>query len=177
MRLLLLSGPIAVGKTSLRNVLISEHGFLDIRSGDYLRGIASSDTRSDLQNLGDELDRRTNYRWLLEDVIAPAISSLPQQNLWLIDAVRKSAQVIHIKEAYPNEVLHVHLTAPEATLRTRYQERQLILAKQSKYEDALNHDNEVKSRSLISEADYVLDATLSSPENLAKQLREATLFW
>ena len=53
----LLSGPVSVGKTTLRDLLMSEQGFGAIRSSAYLRQVAAkqngSSGRLDLQELGD----------------------------------------------------------------------------------------------------------------------------
>lgn len=41
--LLLLSGPVAVGKSGVANALIKDHGFASIKSSAYLRAQAASD--------------------------------------------------------------------------------------------------------------------------------------
>jgi cytidylate kinase len=61
--LLLLSGPIAVGKTAVRDYLVGKHGFDYVRSGKYLSEMANRRSidakRISLQDLGDELDLKT----------------------------------------------------------------------------------------------------------------------
>ena len=65
MALVLLSGPIAVGKTTLADFLIREFGFHRVRSSDYLKSLAAArgirESRDVLQELGDELDYSTDY--------------------------------------------------------------------------------------------------------------------
>ena len=58
--IVLLSGPIAVGKTSVANALIEQHQFRRLKSSDHLKDICASRTvrvsRASLQAVGDELD-------------------------------------------------------------------------------------------------------------------------
>ena len=74
--LLLLSGPVAVGKSGVANTLIKSHGFTSIKSSTYLRSKAASDglneSRTVLQEAGDRLDSETDFKWLIDDVAVPA---------------------------------------------------------------------------------------------------------
>lgn len=76
--LLLLSGPVAVGKSSVANALIKDHAFTNIKSSTYLRAQVASDglneSRTNLQKTGDRLDDETDFKWLIDDVAAPAIA-------------------------------------------------------------------------------------------------------
>src|SRR5437879_5669745 len=127
-RILLLSGPLAVGKSSVAALLTERGNFTRVRSGQFLseyataRGITPD--RQTLQEIGDRLDIETDYRWLIDDVAAPAIASNPSQARWLVDAVRKHRQVEHFRNRFPGQVIHVHLTADERVLQERYDARQ-----------------------------------------------------
>jgi dephospho-CoA kinase len=171
-RLVLLGGPVAVGKTTLRQALMSLHGFDHIRSSGYLKQLAEqrslSLARTSLQDLGDELDRQTDYLWLLEEVARPGFAASPERRKWLVDAVRKHRQVQHFRSAYRQATFHVHLTASEEVLRERYAERRDA----TPYEIAVQHENEVASRSLIAIADLVIDTGSTSAEQAASQIAE-----
>jgi hypothetical protein len=177
--ILLLSGPVAVGKSTLASHLVGEHGFRTIRSGKYLQTLAlqaGSDTsRVALQHLGDNLDERTDYAWLINDVAAPQIDGTPEQARWLLDSVRKKRQVEHFRSRFAGDVLHVHLTAAENVLRVRYRAR---LAAGSEYEggtpyeDAVKHPNEAASRGLVNIADLVVDT--GDPQALAAVVATVT---
>jgi hypothetical protein len=175
--IVLLSGPIAVGKTSLRNVLVAQHEFEYVRSSNYLRELVQRESgkekRSSLQDLGDELDLRTDYRWLLEDVAMPGFAAAPQIHRWLVDAVRKSRQIAHFRERFGTVVLHVHLTASEEILQARYKSRMETMpevADLTSYDAAINHDNEKLSRGLIDIADLVIDTGCTPPDLIAQQV-------
>lgn len=166
--LVLLSGPIAVGKTSVRQELLAAHGFEHVRSSAYLKELAQTEGRTSLQDLGDRLDEETDYRWLLDSVARPGFMALPGQQRWLVDAVRKKRQVEHFRDAYGPLVLHVHLTAPEEILKQRYASRLSTSGDQPEYAIAIEHENETASRRLIDIADLVLDANLLTPQGLAQ---------
>lgn len=179
--LILLSGPLAVGKTAIRSELVSGRGFSYLRSSEYLRALAKSrgltTDRLALQTLGDDLDEATDYRWLISDVAQPAIKHAPAKTLWVVDAVRKRRQIERFREAFGPAAYHVHLTAPEAVLRTRYYGRQSEQGGQADltpYESAIDHENERASRALIECADLVIDLVDRTPREVAGMILQAT---
>jgi adenylosuccinate synthase len=169
--LLLLSGPIAVGKTAVRDELVANHGFDYVRSGRYLTEMANKQSRivgrTSLQDLGDQLDEETDFRWLLDDVIVPALTEKANVDRWIVDAVRKPEQVRHIRKMPGGPVvLHVHLTAPEAVLESRYEARRALQPQNMDsipYHVAMEHPNETISRGLQQIADEVYDTQLIGP--------------
>ena len=177
--LVLLSGTMAVGKTTLREQLVLKHGFDYVRSGRYLLDMAEREaldgSRRGLQDLGDELDRKTDFLWLLLDVAIPGFQASPDRTRWLVDAVRKPRQVKHFRDAFGPTVLHVHLTAPDEVLKARYESRRFAMgegADPMPYEIAIAHDNEVASRGLISIADLVIGMNTVTPEDAATRVLE-----
>ncbi len=173
--LVLLSGPVAVGKTTLRQVLLKEHGFDYVRSSTYLLELAAKQSegtdRSNLQEIGDGLDEATDYRWVLDAVAIPAMAANPAHRRWQVDAVRKERQVENFRAQFGAAVLHVHLTAPETVLRHRYEARAVALGDAcdtTPYEVAIAHSNEVAARRLISHADLVIDTETVTPEDAAR---------
>lgn len=171
--LLLLSGPVAVGKTGIADALIRKHDFQSIKSSSYLRSLAAQrkleQNRTNLQQIGDQLDGTTDYRWLIDDVALPSLASAPNQKRWLIDSVRKQRQIQHFREQFADSIWHVHLTAPERTIEERYVTRLTAGGESGKvpYAIAISHENEISSRSLIKIADVVLDLELITPEKAA----------
>jgi adenylosuccinate synthase len=172
--LVLLSGPIAVGKTTLRQTLLKAHGFEYVKSSAYLMELADNrgagTARSNLQELGDELDQATDFKWVLDEVAAPAMALHPERKRWLVDAVRKRRQVEHFRDEFGCVTLHVHLVAPEDVLQRRYESRAVALGTASgatPYKLAIDHPNEVAARGLISIADLVIDTEVTQPHKAA----------
>lgn len=177
--ILLLSGPVAAGKSTLASQLVNNYAFRTIRSGKYLQALAlqagSGSSRVELQRLGDDLDEQTDYAWLVNDVAAPQIDGAPEQALWLLDSVRKERQVEHFRSRFAGDLLHVHLSAPEGVLRTRYGARLAAGAEYeggTPYEDAIKHPNEVASRGLVNIANLVVDT--SDPQALVAVVAAVT---
>ena len=161
--ILLLSGPAGIGKSSLSVELIERHGFKAIKSSEHLKSIAELRslviTRLNLQEIGDQLDIDTDYRWVVDQVAAPQITAAKHQALWLLDSVRKPRQVKHFRETFGNQILHIHLHASEDTLRHRLSTRTRHTNADEyeiSYEELVLHPNEIAARSLGEIADIVI---------------------
>jgi predicted kinase len=180
LRLVLLSGPLAVGKTVVANALVADHGFKHLRSSGYLKMILERRrepiSREVLQIVGDRLDEETDYRWLIDKVAKPQVSNEPQQQLWLIDSVRKQRQVEHFQAEFGSATLHVHLWAPEEVLRERHQTR-LDSGSHTeggtRYDDAVAHPNEQSSRALRDVSDLSINVAMISGARAASIIRAA----
>ncbi|SDA96805.1 Adenylate kinase [Pseudomonas sp. NFACC15-1] len=171
-RLLLLSGPMAGGKTSVSAVLQEHFGYLSISSGSFLRVQLISQgevpDRHKLQELGDSLDRSTDFSWLIDSIARPAIDAQPDVDNWLLDAVRKSRQVELFKLHFAGAVMHAHIDAPESVLRQRYAERGPNHL--AEYHENVRHPNEVSARSLGNIADKVFDTGTLTAFEVARQI-------
>jgi len=171
-RLLLLSGPIAGGKTSVSASLQERHGFVPISSGSFLRAQLAAQNepidRRNLQELGDSLDRATDFSWLIESVASPAIEARPDAHNWLLDAVRKPQQVALFRLRFGDVVRHVHIFAPESVLEQRCAARGLSHLED--YQASVLHPNEQSARSLAGFADKVLDTKQYTPLEIADQI-------
>lgn len=175
--IVLLSGPVAVGKTTVTASLMTRLGFERVRSGAFLQQTAERlgrpSNRAGLQALGDEYDENTDYRWLVDDVAKPLVSSKPQQKRWLIDAVRKQRQVQHFRDAFGDSVMHIHLIADEVTLQSRYEAR-VIAGEEylgsTPYGVAITHPNEIAARSMLGIADAVINVEGKSLEAIVDEV-------
>ncbi|WP_219909888.1 AAA family ATPase [Trinickia symbiotica] len=170
-RLLLLSGPMRSGKTSVAEVLERNYGFSGISTGGYLKSCLPSGgdvTRSSLQDLGDRLDLETDFAWVIDAVAVPAMVAAPTTESWLLDAVRKPRQIERFRALFPNVLRHVHLHAPESTLQTRYVAG--ISPRAPAYTLAIAHPNEVAARSLGDFADQAFDTAQASASEIAAQI-------
>ena len=171
-RLLLLSGPMASGKTSVSSALQEHYGFVPISSGAFLREHLAARNqpidRHHLQELGDILDRATDFSWLIESVGRPAIDARPYVDNWLLDAVRKPRQVELFRLHFADMVRHAHIVAPESVLQQRYADRGADYLAQ--YQASVLHPNEQSARSLAALADKVLDTEELTPLEIADQI-------
>jgi len=168
--ILLISGPLAVGKTSVRELLTVKHGYVAIQSSSYLRELAATKgiawNRANLQLLGDTLDLETQFGWVVSDIALPQTKAKPEQKLWIFDAVRKPEQISQFRNCFGSSIRHVHFTSPEHVLKKRYESR----ARSDDtvpYEEAINHPNERSSRSLSQIADRVISLEELSCEDAA----------
>lgn len=160
--ILLLSGPTAVGKTTLSKALLKELSFQKLSTRTYIELVARERGRgidkASLQYLGDELDEETQHSWVLNEIAIPALEKTPETRNWLLDCVRKPQQVASFRAHYGNDVTHLHLTASPELLRARYLARASELgADEPTYDDVISHANEKSAIGLIDVADFCVD--------------------
>ncbi|SDI19723.1 AAA family ATPase [Variovorax sp. OV700] len=173
--LVLLSGAVCAGKTSVAGLLEAGNGFSRVSTSRHLKEIAVqrgiSINRVAMQDLGDQQDVETDFTW---PVIASQAQMIEKPSArWLLDAVRKRRQVHHFRERIHGTILHVHLWAPEAILRARYQVRQDAgdeYGDASSYDEFVQRPNEVESRSLIEIADLCFDTSTVSSAVVVEQV-------
>lgn len=123
-----LSGSVASGKSTLARGLRDRYGARHLRTQDLLRargaaeGLGGLTDRRALQHYGEELDERTGGRWVADD-LGPIVSALPDRSVVVVDAIRRGEQLDALHEAFGRRVSHVHLTAGLSTLAERYADR------------------------------------------------------
>lgn len=168
--IVLFSGPIASGKTTVADELVGTHGFRRLKSSAYLRSICEQRgqaiSRTALQELGDRLDEETDYRWLIEDVARKQIAATPNHPRWLIDSVRKEQQIAHFRAAFGSSIVHIHVWAPEEVLRKRFEQRLASALHHegiTTYDEAISHPNEISARALSDVADVSINLSAIDP--------------
>lgn len=123
-RLVLLSGPVSSGKSTLAAELHRRFGAEILKTSVLLEARSTTKTRGHLQLLGQRLDVETGGLWVAEALVHRFPDLVDLHQLVVVDAVRFIGQVEALREAFgSNRVVHVHLTAPFATLEGRYLER------------------------------------------------------
>jgi adenylosuccinate synthase len=122
MRLIVLSGPIGVGKTSFGNALIDLFGATRVSTRSWLLArTGCQNERSALQVAGDRMDAETGGAW-----VADAVEDATQAedgSLLLLDSARIEGQVQALRGRFLDAVFHVHLNAEPAELEHRYLKR------------------------------------------------------
>jgi adenylate kinase family enzyme len=122
-----ISGPIGAGKSSLASRLVEAYNADVLRTRDVLEleyhVHRRSPNRGRLQELGDQLDRETGETWVAKAAFEHS-QSLRANGLLIVDAVRTVGQIDALRVMFRCDVRHIHLTASDEVLERRYRERQ-----------------------------------------------------
>jgi adenylosuccinate synthase len=122
-RLILISGPVGSGKSTLGSSLEREFGVRVLKTHKLLLDMTSSpNERADLQAAGEALDRKTKGLWVADAIQRD--SEKPEFGDYadvLVDAVRIQPQIEAIRQKYGARVFHVHVTASPEELARRYE--------------------------------------------------------
>lgn len=124
-RIVLLSGPVSAGKTTLALSLRERfRSVIHIRTSEFLleRAQGGKHDRAYLQDLGGKLDKKTNGEWV-RDELARRLRDAPPESTVVVDAIRIQKQIDAIRKAYGRAVFHVHLDAELKVLTSRYESR------------------------------------------------------
>lgn len=169
--ILVLSGSIASGKSSLCQDLINQYGFIQLKTNELLKKIAAGKIESErgaFQEFGDSLDRKTKGGWV-RDGLTDLIKSLPSDSdaMFVIDSVRIEEQIEALRESYGHTVVHFHLTAPLEVLIARFNERRGKSFKEANsYEQVQKNATEKNTVKLEKIADVVIDTDRCLPKDV-----------
>ena len=157
-RLILISGPVSSGKSTLSEALAGRFGFAVYRTrkwlGRRLRG--ESQDRANLQQEGDRLDTQTRGRWVLEELSKQL--PIEANEVVVLDSVRTRRQIEALRDAFGPIVTHIHVTAPLEVLRKRYdQRRKRQPSDLPTYEDVRQNQTEQHVDRLRDVADIVIE--------------------
>lgn len=177
--IVVLSGPIAVGKSTLSAALVERFSFYCVKTRSLLKQLANdrgSDqlTRAELQHGGADLDKRTDGAW-----IADAIYNNPftlRHDHLVIDSVRTAEQVAHLRRLGVKTV-HVHLSANRGSIVERFAYRSRIndgITAAHMYDnDAAGETVDTLDGTLERIADVCIDTTRLQPEDIAVRVAAA----
>lgn len=124
-KIILLSGPICSGKTTLLEQLGKVYDECRVfKTSSVLKKRKKKETmrRGGLQIYGEGLDNRTKGKWIIDYLNDFTEGLSPGEGtIVVVDSVRAKGQIDAIREAYGARVFHFHLTAPYDVLERRYQ--------------------------------------------------------
>jgi adenylosuccinate synthase len=123
-----LSGPICAGKSTVVEKLSERYGARVVKTRDLIKQQLPKikDERGALQRAGEKLDRADGGAWVknaLARFIEAANDGSTPRGLFVVDSVRIRGQVDAVREAFGTAVHHIHLTASDSVLRERYSKR------------------------------------------------------
>ena len=155
-KIVVLSGPIAVGKTVFSDELMRRYPCEKVSTRKYILSVKEvPDNRKALQDAGAELDRETGGAWVSNaatDTILP-----PDKKYLLIDSARTLGQIKFLRERFGREnVHHIHLTAPRDVLIERFEKRPTHLREAPTYDEATADQTESEVNRLSGIADVVV---------------------
>jgi adenylosuccinate synthase len=161
-RVLVISGPVGAGKTTLAQGLAKRHGALRVSTRELLLarlGERGGDRRS-LQEAGAALDRETGGRWVADSVKEVLQRQEGPARPLIVDSVRIASQIEALRSALGSQVVHVHLSAPEQALEARYEQRRSQAVsdpERTSFEEARADATERGVEGLAEVADLVLN--------------------
>ena len=161
LRIVILSGPIGSGKTSLAEMLSHHYGAKIIKTRELIlkQLVNKKQDRASLQKAGEKLDRVDNGAWLksaLVRFIEDNGGGSTPVGFFVIDSARITGQVLAIREAYGTAVHHVHLDASDDVLAKRYAGRTGKNEEFATYEEVRKSKTEREIRRLAELADTVV---------------------
>ena len=156
-RIIVLSGPIASGKTTLGDTLVERYDFFRLKTRQLIQTMLGTEVeREALQKAGDRLDRKHKGRWVAQ-ALSRALSEQREDLTVLVDAARIPEQVEGIRRSFGPRVVHVHLTAPPEVLAERYAHRDGEVRELESYDDVRTNPTERRVERLAKVADIVID--------------------
>ena len=166
--IIVLSGNVGAGKTTLANLLIDRFGAVHIKTHNLLTALGRNipQERAALQNFGEMLDRKTKGAWV-RDGLQRRLRELPNESLVVLDSVRIAKQIEALRASYGRKVVHVHLTADLSVLRTRYSERiNPALKELPSYSAVRKNETESRIDELAKISDVLIRTDRSTPDDV-----------
>ncbi len=166
--IIVLSGEICTGKSTLADRLEEKFHFLRCKTREGLNYLAEQELkgktpdRAFFQKFGEKLDVEGGGKWVLEYFNYLFHKEFDQHPLYLVDSARIIQQIQHVRDAYSFFVYHIHLKASSETLEKRFYERGEIKIlpleeQKAKYEAYKRDPTEQQVNSLEKYADLVID--------------------
>jgi adenylosuccinate synthase len=181
-QIVLLSGSISAGKTSLSTRLKEQFSCHVFKTKEVIQSLARQELGHDIeserramQKFGEDLDKETKGRWV-RDALSRFLRDLGAAGpdaIIVVDAVRILDQIRAIRQAYSFSVVHLHLKAPPEVLAQRYQDRHVAGFRElTSFSEAEKNKTESRVRDLEDAADFVVDTSRCLPQ--AVLVRAAT---
>ena len=161
LRIVVLSGPICAGKSTLADQLYVRYRARIIKTRDLIKQQLPkvNEERGALQRAGERLDRTDGGAWVknaLVRFIEATQGGTTPTGLFVVDSARVPGQISAIREAYGSVVHHIHLSAPAAELEVRYTGRGTKTKEFASYSQVRRSRTEKNVGALAALADIVV---------------------
>ena len=183
-RIVVLSGPVGSGKSTLGQGLAERFDLAYVRTQELMYDAAARagdplpNERRALQDYGEKLDRDTREEWVADGVAALVARGEVEASLIVIDAVRTVGQIEALRSAFPALVTHIHVDAPREVLDARYRMRtDSGIAELQSYDDVAANATEARVSSMRDDADVVVDTNRSSIGDVLVRAAAALGLW
>lgn len=164
--IVILSGKIGTGKTTLARNLQSEFGFCHVKTRDFLTARQAELERAALQAFGEKLDRKTGGAWVVED-LEKLFRTTPRRQSIVLDSVRHPGQINALRVAYGRKIIHIHLEAALSELEARYKKRATTDIKELSSYDLVQRNRTERTVNRLSKlADVVIRTDRCTPEDV-----------
>lgn len=160
--IVVLSGPIASGKSTLCESLIEGFGFKLIKTNVLLQKLGEGNVefeRMALQDYGQLLDDRTGGDWLRKELVrCIEDKEIAVTSPVVIDSVRIEGQIEALRKSFSNRIVHIHLWAPDEILERRFRKRRKRKFKEAAtFAETQTNPTEIGVRGLRAVADIVVN--------------------
>ena len=167
--IILLSGPIASGKSTVGKLLADRYGIHILKTQKMLLALRPDikPERGALHVAGEQLEKQTNGAWVA-DGLDKMLESVPAGSIVMVDAVRTPAQAAAIRARWGNRVKHLHITASKAELERRYLARRNTIEDPPTYDEAINSAIERLVPQLEALAEVPVKTDNMAPDEVAR---------
>lgn len=161
----LISGPVSSGKTTLSRLLELRFGFCVLSTRNVLTSLTSD--RRALQAAGASLDESTLGKWVRDELLGLRSRS-PTRASFVVDSVRTLDQVRWVREIFGGSVKHIHLKTSPDLLSFRYRSRSEGLS----FEEVIADPVERGVVLLAPSADLVVDTGFQGPDTVLEHVAD-----
>lgn len=158
--LIVLSGPIGVGKSSFVEALKRFDAERVSTRAHILETTGCQNERGALQDAGDRLDLETGGTWVA-DALEPVVAS-SDTSILILDSARIAKQVEALRSRFGEKVIHIHLYADDDVLEARYKNRETDVREFESYAKAAGHGTETQVPTLSSRSASIAERCISS---------------
>jgi adenylosuccinate synthase len=165
-RIVVVSGPVAGGKSHLARGLATRFGGVRFSTRELLMpALAPGEvpTRAALQRTGAKLDTETDGRWVADRLSRRIYDA--GERLVIIDAARIAGQIEGLRRAFGREVRHVHVGASREARALRYEQRRqrADVQEAESYDEVIADPTEAQVHTLAPMADIAIDTDRVGP--------------